>query len=116
MVGFWNVDPSQDMATLKHFLYKFDFDPWRIIDCTDGTFMIVFPEEYMAEQFVTAMDDAEPDPDLPRARVVPGEESVSPRDRTVKLRAARWHDQTADFPGRLREVWRLHCALSTIEH
>ena len=103
MVGFWNVDPSQDMATLKHFLYKFDFDPWRIIDCTDGTLMIVFPKEYMAQQFVTAFDEAEPDPDLPRARV-------------VKLRAARWHDQTTDFPGRLREVWRLHCALSTIEH
>ena len=106
LVGFWNVDPSQDMATLKHFLHEFDFDPWWIIDCTDGTFMIMFPEEYMAQQFVTAFDEAEPDPDLPRAQVVPGEESVSPRDRTVKLRAARWHD----FPERLREVWLLHCA------
>ena len=106
LVGLWTVDPSQDEATLKHFLYEFDFDTCGIIDCTRGTWMIVFPKEYMAQQFVTAFDEAEPDPDLPRAQVVPGEESVSPRDRTVKLRAARWHD----FPERLREVWRLHCA------
>ena len=106
-VGFWNVDPSQDKATLKHFLYEFDFDTCKIIDCTKGTWMIAFPEKYVAQQFVTAFDKAEPDPDLPRAQVVPGEESVSPRDRTVKLRAARWHD----FPERLREVWWLREAV-----